>query len=289
MDKPEEDASCRDRHFARNKAVLDAYIRGCDEVSDIITEDDEMMESIVVASNISTTDQHSTSGIYMFGGRSALKICIDALFRANAKLPLRILDFPSGHGRALRYLRAAFPEATIYAGDINESGLKFCRDQFGADVVLSHIDLSEVVLPEKIDLIWCGSLVTHLSERRALQLLDMFFQNLAPDGICLFTTHGRMYARYISGVTPIIDAASWDTIIRDYYRTGYGYQDYQDPQLSRIEIGISMTSPDWIFEQIHMRDDLSVLFFSEKAWHGQHDVTAVQKRDLSTWYDPRFL
>jgi SAM-dependent methyltransferase len=259
--------------FESNAFLLRAYTKGCSQVSHHFAPDDEMM-----------INGKLTPEIYLYGGRSALKICTDALVRANAKFPSRILDFPSGHGRVLRYLRAAFPQAVIYAGDINDSGLKFCRKHFEAETFLSNVDLSRVRLPDNIDLIWCGSLVTHFNESRAKQLMSMLFESLAPDGICLFTTHGRMYARFINGVTPILDAPSWDSILRDYYRTGFGYKDY--PSLAHLQFGISMTSPGWIFEQLYVRDDLTVLFFAEKAWHGQQDVTAVQKRSLSTWYDP---
>jgi SAM-dependent methyltransferase len=202
-------------------------------------------------------------------------------------LPRRILDFPSGHGRALRYLRAGFPDATLYAGDINQSGLDFCKTQFSADIFLSEVDFSRVTLPANMDLILCGSLVTHLSEARAKQLIDLLCDALAPDGICLLSTHGRMYERYINGIAPIIDADNWSAIVQDYQKGGYGYRDYKE--FAHIQYGISLIKPEWLFDHIHTRDDLTVLFFAEKAWHGQHDVAAIQKRDLSTWYDPAFL
>ena len=64
---------------------------------------------------------------YFNVGRSALE-CIDICLRA-AQMGVfdvkRILDLPCGHGRVLRYLRAAFPEAEITACDILRDGVDF--------------------------------------------------------------------------------------------------------------------------------------------------------------------
>ncbi len=51
---------------------------------------------------------------YFETGRLALEICLRALKRHK---PERILDFPCGFGRVLRWFRAQWPEAEIY-GDL---------------------------------------------------------------------------------------------------------------------------------------------------------------------------
>ncbi|WP_373458513.1 class I SAM-dependent methyltransferase [Neorhizobium huautlense] len=93
---------------------------------------------------------------------------------ANKKELKRILDFPCGHGRALRYLRAAYPDADIFVSDINEPGVEFCRTQFGARPFRSYVELENTELTPSMDLIWCGSLLTHLDERRSKLLIHKF-------------------------------------------------------------------------------------------------------------------
>jgi trans-aconitate methyltransferase len=96
--------------------------------------------------------------------------------------PKRLLDFPCGHGRALRHFRAAWPDATIYAGDINDEGADFCRSQFGAEVFPADIQFRKIQFPRLLDLIWCESLITHLDEQRSKQLIMMLVDSLAPGG-----------------------------------------------------------------------------------------------------------
>src|SRR5581483_10052394 len=57
---------------------------------------------------------------HYFGvGRSALRCVRLAMLAAGKQRVCRILDLPSGHGRVLRYLKAAFPEARLTACDLD--------------------------------------------------------------------------------------------------------------------------------------------------------------------------
>src|SRR5262245_10124406 len=70
-------------------------------------------------------------------GQSALH-CIRLSLEAAGKDPAEvrsILDLPSGHGRVLRYLKAAFPDAALTACDLSRDGVDFCAATFGARAV----------------------------------------------------------------------------------------------------------------------------------------------------------
>ena len=43
-----------------------------------------------------------------------------------------MLDFACGHGRVMRTLKAAFPDALLTACDIDRDGVDFCARTFGA-------------------------------------------------------------------------------------------------------------------------------------------------------------
>jgi SAM-dependent methyltransferase len=122
-----------------------------------------------------------------------VRISFDAAGIAIANNPIwkPILDLPSGYGRILRFLKVSFPNATICACDINAEGVDFCRRQFNASPVVSNTDFAKVSFPWSFDLIWSGSLLTHVSETDAIELLRLFYRSLSPNGLCVFTMHGR--------------------------------------------------------------------------------------------------
>ena len=58
---------------------------------------------------------------YLSVGENGIKLCIEAM---NGKTPKTILDFPSGHGRVLRWMKNQWPEATIYAAEVDADALE---------------------------------------------------------------------------------------------------------------------------------------------------------------------
>ena len=237
-----------------------------------ISSQDEMMHG-----------KFNTDEVYMSVGRSALHLVIAALIANDLDAPKTILDLPCGHGREARYLRAAFPEAEMVACDVNLDGVKYCAETFAMQPVASAVDLSQLALPTKFDLIWCGSLVTHLDAVRATQLLDKFADHLNPGGLMLFSTHGRMHANFVhQGCFKLTTDELFEKVKLDYLRLGYGYAEYP----GMPQFGLSLTSPGWIFNYVYGRDDLTLCSFSEKAWHGLHDVTVLQKGKMDQYLYP---
>lgn len=136
-----------------------------------------------------------------------------------------ILDLPCGHGRVLRWLRAHYPYAKITACDLDRDGVDFCARQFGAEPVYSELNLHELPFAAQFDLIWVGSLVTHLNEERWRQTLDCLVKWTKECGVIVFSTQGRtvtsLLARGRRNIAENIDKA---TLLEDFARTGFGYQ-----------------------------------------------------------------
>jgi SAM-dependent methyltransferase len=214
---------------------------------------------------------------YFESGRSALQ-CIElATLAIRRKPPSRILDLPCGHGRTLRMLKAAFPEAELIASDIDPDAVEFCSRVFGAKSVQSHFSPEQIELPGKVDLIWCGSLLTHLDSFRWNEFLAFFEQSLAKDGLLLFTTHGRLTADHLSTLTIRDFARPIENMIADYKSYGFAYSDYFD---APREYGVSLSSPTWVCGMLEGFPNLRLVSFTEAGWDSHQDVVAcVQTQD----------
>ena len=61
-------------------------------------------------------------------------------------------------------LRAFFPDATIVASNLYGYHVNFCREIPGIDGIMSPEAIREADIGQQFDLIFCGSLLTHLPE-----------------------------------------------------------------------------------------------------------------------------
>jgi len=203
-------------------------------------------------------------------GLSAIR-CIDGALKAAGKEKVgNLLDLPCGYGRVLRLLVHRFPEAKIAACELERGAVDFCVAQFGAAPFYSSIDLDSLTLGAHFDLIWCGSLITHLNDIPVLALLKFFRRHLSPGGLVVFTTHGDFVARRMPlrdfdyGLTTEQIAA----ITARYAETGFAYTDYFD----RKNYGVSLTSPAWIRGQVGRAGGLREVYFRERGWDEHQDV-----------------
>lgn len=137
-------------------------------------------------------DPRDTSAAhYAKVGRSALEEIRESLEPAGLSFGDvgSCLDMPSGYGRVLRLLRRELPAAQITACDVNREAIRFCASEFGALPLRSRGRLETLRLG-RYDLIWCGSLITHLDDRRVERLLRQFADALMPGGVAVLTIHG---------------------------------------------------------------------------------------------------
>lgn len=100
------------------------------------------------------------------------------------------LDMPCGYGRVLRLLAQAIAPERITACDIDRRAIRFCASEFGVTPLRSRTGLDGLRLGS-YDLIWCGSLVTHLDAVRVRRLLAGFAGALRPAGVAIVTIHAE--------------------------------------------------------------------------------------------------
>lgn len=216
---------------------------------------------------------------YFNVGFSGLQCIRQALFSAQKdKAEIKtILDFPSGHGRVLRFLRAYFPEAQITASEIDEDALKFCCEQFKANTLISHKEFDKIEIEQKFDLIWCGSLITHLSEENSKKLLEFFFKALNDKGVLVITSHGRFVKEKLEDSEKArvygLSASQALHVLQQYETAGYGYADYTGV----ADYGLSITKPSWIIKLLEDNKGFKIISYTEQCWDNHQDVMACVK------------
>jgi len=217
-------------------------------------------------------------GRYFEVGYSALRCLRIALTMAEKDEVGSILDLACGHGRVLRVLKAAFPQARLTACDVNRDGVDFCAKVFGATPVDSSERPEEVTLPGQYDLIWCGSLFTHLDQDRWPGFLDLMQAHSAEGGVLAFTTHGPWVARRLRTGTATYDLgpAQVATILKGYDSRGFGYARQSSP--AEGDWGLSVSRPSWVVSQLEGRRGLDMLAYWERGWDRHQDVVLLRSR-----------
>lgn len=182
-----------------------------------------------------------------------------------------ILDFPCGFGRVARHLRAAWPDASLFVADLDEHGMQFCSSTFEAEPLTSNSDFDLVNFGIKFDLIWVGSLITHLRAADTKKFFGFLSRHLAGTGVAVVTSHGELVGDRLKSATGWmygIPDAEQNAVYDDASRTGYGYCRYP---LWNIEYGISLSTPEWI-RQASSEYGLSLIDYLPAAWDNHQDV-----------------
>jgi SAM-dependent methyltransferase len=209
-------------------------------------------------------------------GRRALEIVLLSAQLCDKPHYPEILDLPCGHGRVLRWLRAHYDYAAITACDLERDGVDFCRNQFQAKGVYSQPDLRSLTFDSKFDLVWCGSLLTHLAPEAWVNALDSLIRWTNECGVVVFSTQGRYFstlvARDENAFADNVDAAS---LLRNFARDGNAFEPYfEDPS---GQYGLTVTSPEFMGRVLQRYPGVIVRAYLEQAW-GIQDIVILYKK-----------
>ena len=222
---------------------------------------------------------------YEFVGRSNLAAILNAL-SLRATYPggdgaiSDIFDFGCGHGRATRWYRAAFPDAAIWVTDFDQSGVDWCVEKFGC------MDTKGEIPPDSFDVVWLGSVFTHLPQQIVEGLIDRLLKSLKPNGLLIFTTQGRFAVGMMEGFDWESDQPSWmrynldresvDELIRQYNAEGYGFINYP----RHTDYGVCVAKSRWYSDQILKDDCFIQVLMQEKGSDNHQDVLGFMKAEL---------
>jgi SAM-dependent methyltransferase len=249
------------------QSLLDRWHRyKASEVDRLISPVDDMFERTAVKAE---AEHH-----YLDVGVSAIELVTEAMLLARRVTLPRVLDFPCGGGRVTRHLVKFFDDSQISVSDIEREKQAFVVKQFGVKPVECPADFS-TPLPEQYDLIFVGSLLSHLDRDLFARALDFFIMALAPEGILVLTTHGRFAATHVAAGRTMHD----DPVLKAVHafeRTGFGYVEEGRTRYG-VSYGGAFASPEWTIRHIETRPDAMILTYKERAWDNHQDALVVQK------------
>ncbi|HTV90997.1 MAG TPA: class I SAM-dependent methyltransferase [Stellaceae bacterium] len=234
-----------------------------------------------VCSDVSEHDDMFVAGgleHYLSVGRSAIDLIAAAMISVQKTRFAAILDLPCGGGRVTRHLQAFLPDSQLFVGDLNKQKEAFVVAKFAATSINPQADFS-VAASNRFDLIFVGSLVTHVGANQYERAIRWFIDALAPDGLLVFTTHGR---RTLHLFRATFYSGEWQENMRGYSDSGFAYRPY-DPAMppdGAQSYGTSLSAPSWVARLIESEPGVRILNLSEGAWANNQDVVVLQKRPI---------
>lgn len=209
---------------------------------------------------------------YFVVGASASAAINDALRTARIapKNISRVLDYACGYGRVLRWLKADFPAAYLVGVDADPKAARAAGNVVGVETRALDITLAGG-LGDPFDLIWVGSLFTHLPAQETARVLRYLRGHLTNIGVLVFTTHGAIVEQRLSSRTRIYGLAedAVDTVLLGVSQSGYGFAGYPHSP----SYGISIARPSRMIAMLEAEGMRSIMF-KDQGWAAHQDVYA---------------
>lgn len=247
-------------------------------------------ETVSPDDNMVTTDLQA----YFRTSHSGLE-CILAGLSAAGKQPEDIhsvLDFGCAYGRIYRAIAAMFPHAQLTACDLMKDAAKFCAKTFGGDWVQSNENFSKVKFPREYDLIWLGSVFTHLPAYRWCALFALLANATEKGGTVIFTVHGErsiwQIENFLMKRNPhVIDADRYEIMKNTIQFVGFDfipskpaalkYQRRKGMGVSDGEYGFSFSAEWWVTQLVNQLPEWQLVEYRKEGWGGNHDVVTLTR------------
>jgi len=185
------------------------------------------------------------------------------------------LDLPSGYGRVTRFLREKIASGHITACDIDGEAIRFCAREFRVKALLSRRDIRAVSFPERYDLIFVGSLLTHLPEVDCLRTLDALVDVLTPrGGVLVFSTQGETCLNHLNWYGTEFVAAA-EHFRRDVTHRGVCFVPYR----RKKDYGITIHAKSYIDDVMaqRYRGTLKFARFKERGWDAHQGMWSYSR------------
>jgi SAM-dependent methyltransferase len=201
---------------------------------------------------------------YLNSGRDAARFIKTIIVeeRGNAE-SIQVLDFASGYGRVTRHLSAMMPGCSVVGCDIHSDAVEF-MSKIGLDAIQSTLVPEELPSDRKFDVIFAISFFTHMPDLTWGRWLKSIASLLAPDGILIFTTHGRAAISNM-GITP-----------NNIPPSGFRFDPHSEQKdLNMKDYASTVTYFDYVYRQ-SLNYDLRIVRYKE-AGSGYQDLFVVKQ------------
>jgi SAM-dependent methyltransferase len=124
--------------------------------------------------------------------------------------PAAVLDFGTGIGNSLPYLREAFPETRLTGVDVSEKSLAVANQRFPGVAELVRYDGTRPPFePRSFDLVFSACVFHHIPEAEHVRLLAGLKALLKPGGAAIIFEHNPVnpVTRYIVATCPFDENA----------------------------------------------------------------------------------
>ncbi|MCW5891587.1 MAG: class I SAM-dependent methyltransferase [bacterium] len=184
------------------------------------------------------------------------------------------LDLPSGYGRVTRWLAQRLDPGAVTAADVDAQAVRFCAAEFGVRPLPVPRDVRALRLPQSYDLVFTGSLLTHLPPEDGYRLLETLIGALASAGLLVFSTQGSSCLRHLDVYGPCFAKAA------DHYRDGLArdgvaYLDY--PRHRDYGITLHRAARLRAVLQDRFADGVELVRYAERGWDAHQDVWSLRR------------
>jgi SAM-dependent methyltransferase len=221
---------------------------------------------------------NSNMDYYLAVGRNAIEIVTDAMVLTHRTSFSKILDMPCGGGRVTRHLVKFLPDAQLFVSDVEKAKQAAVAEQFGATAVDLAPDFS-IPSERHYDLIFVGSLLTHVQEEMFGRVVGWCIEALAKDGILIATTCGRTNALMQMQRSKRTGREVPELVMRKVLAGQHAFWRARAPseRYGGTVYGTGIAPGSWVVRQIEAHADATVLGFKEGGWAGNQDAVIAQK------------
>lgn len=194
-----------------------------------------------------------------------------------------VLDYGSGFGRLTRYFVALFGADNVIACDTSTRAVDFVTATLGCIGTYAQPPFNRIEFPKKAELIFAGSLFTHISLAGWREVLDLFAQSLSPGGYVVMTTAGEHVVRDLQaggrrfGIGETEAASLASTFDREGFAFA-GYPDGADPTGRKKQAGRCVASNAWVSSFVERETPFRVKAFLERGWSNRQDIYVLSCR-----------
>jgi SAM-dependent methyltransferase len=183
------------------------------------------------------------------------------------------LDMPSGYGRVTRLLVKHLPPYNLTACDVDRAAVRFCVAEFGVHGVVVDRDPAQTRLPTRYDVVFIGSLLTHLAEPVTVSLLQSVVAALAPSALLILSTQGASCLDHLDWYGSHFSRAE-EMYRRQMADGGTCFMPYPN----QCDYGVTLHARSYIERMMAelFGQQFSPVRFAERGWDRHQDVWTYQ-------------